>query len=68
MGIVPTEIDYSDYRDVLGVKVPFHWVVTWTDGQATIQLSELQPNAAIDPAKFARPAPAVAAPAKPPAR
>jgi len=68
VGIVPTEIDYSDYRDVLGVKVPFHWVVTWTDGQATIQLSELQPNAAIDPAKFARPAPAVAAPAKPPAR
>lgn len=59
VGLVPTQIDYSDYREVSGVRIPFHWVVTWTDGQSTIDLSEVQANVPIDPAKFARPAPAV---------
>ena len=58
IGLNPTRIDYSDYRAVGGVKMPFHFVVTWTDGRSTIQLNELQPNAPIDPAKFAKPAPA----------
>ncbi len=58
VGINPTHIEYSDYRPVAGVMLPFHWVVTWTDGQATIQLTEVQPNAAIDGAKFAKPSPA----------
>ena len=58
VGRVPTQIDYSDYRDVAGVKMPFHWTVTWTDGQATTELSEVRPNVAIDAARFARPAPA----------
>ena len=58
IGRVPTQIDYGDYRDVAGVKMPFHWTVTWTDGQATTDLAEVTPNAAIDAARFARPAPA----------
>ena len=58
VGRVPTQIDYSDYRDVAGVKLPFRWITTWTDGQATTELTEVQPNVAIDAAKFARPAPA----------
>jgi outer membrane lipoprotein-sorting protein len=57
VGVIPTRIDYSDYRDVAGVKVPFLRVVTWTDGRSTIQLSEVQSNARIDAAKFATPAP-----------
>jgi hypothetical protein len=59
VGLVPTQIDYSDYRAVSGVRMPFHWVVTWTDGQATIDLSEVQANVPIAPDRFARPAPAV---------
>ena len=59
VGTIPQQIDYSDYRDVAGVKMPFHWVVTWTDGQSTFQLNEVQPNAAIDNAKLAKPAEAV---------
>jgi outer membrane lipoprotein-sorting protein len=59
VGLVPTQIDYSDYREVSGVRMPFHWVVTWTDGQATIDLSDVQANVPIDPDRFARPAPAV---------
>ena len=56
VGIVPTQIDYSDYREVAGVKMPFKWTVTWTDGQSTTELSEIQVNAAVDPARFSRPA------------
>jgi photosynthetic reaction center cytochrome c subunit len=58
VGRVPTQIDFSDYRDVSGVKMPFKWVATWTDGQSTTQLTNVQPNAAIDDAKFAKPSPA----------
>ena len=57
VGIVPTQIDYSDYRDVNGLKMPYHIVLTWTDGQNTYELKEIRPNVQIDAARFARPAP-----------
>jgi hypothetical protein len=57
VGRVPTQIDYRDYRDVAGVKMPFKWITTWTDGQATTELSEIQANTAIPASRFARPAP-----------
>jgi len=57
VGTVPTQTDYSDYREVAGVKMPFHMLVTWTNGQNTIELKEVRPNVTIDPARFARPAP-----------
>lgn len=66
VGTIPAQTDYSDYREISGVKMPFHWVVTWTDGQSTIDLSEVQANVAMDAARFARPA--QAAPPKPAAR
>ena len=58
VGAVPTQIDYSDYRDVAGIKMPFTWTVSQTYMQMTIKLNEVQPNVTIDPARFARPAPA----------
>ena len=61
-GIVPTQIDYADYRDVAGIKMPFRWTVSQTYMQMNIALSEVQPNVAIDAARFAQPAPAPAAP------
>ena len=63
VGIVPTQTDFSDYREVAGIKMPYHTVVTWTDGQSTTQLSEIQPNVSIDTAKFGKPS-APVAPAK----
>ena len=39
------------------VKIPFSWQVTWVDGQSTINVASVQPNAAIDAARFAKPAP-----------
>jgi photosynthetic reaction center cytochrome c subunit len=58
VGRVPTQIDYSDYRDVAGVKIPFKWIVTWTNGQSTAQLTEVQANTNIPASRFAQPAPA----------
>jgi hypothetical protein len=57
VGFVPTQIDYSDYRDVAGVKVPFHRTVTQTYMQMTVELTEVQPNVQVDAARFAKPAP-----------
>ena len=54
-GPVPVQIDYSDYRDVNGVKIPFAWVQTWTNGQAFIKLKDVKPNVAVDNARFAKP-------------
>ena len=58
VGRIPTQIDYEDYREVSGVKIPVRWTSTWTDGQAHTELSQVQTNIAIDPAKFGKPAPA----------
>ena len=58
VGPVPTEINYDDYRDVAGVKMPFTWTVSQTYMQMTIKLTGVQPNVPIDAARFAKPAPA----------
>ena len=39
VGEIPTRVDYSDYRAVSGIKMPFKWIVTWADGQSTTELS-----------------------------
>ena len=59
VGPVPTQIDYSDYREVAGIKMPFEWTVSQTYMQMTIKLNELQPNVPIEAARFSRPAPVV---------
>jgi photosynthetic reaction center cytochrome c subunit len=56
VGRIPTEIDYADYRDVGGIKMPFRLTIIWLDGQDTIQLDNVQPNVPIDAAKFGKPA------------
>ena len=56
VGLNPTEIDYTDYRDVSGVKMPFRWTTTWTDGKAATELGEVKANTPLDATKFAKPA------------
>jgi photosynthetic reaction center cytochrome c subunit len=55
VGRTPTQIDYSDYRDVAGVKMPFRFTVSWLDGKENFSINEIQPNVPIDSAKFAQP-------------
>jgi len=57
VGVIPAQVDYSDYRDVAGVKVPFKRVITWTDGRSTVELSQVQANVRVDTTRFAKPTP-----------
>jgi outer membrane lipoprotein-sorting protein len=56
VGFIPVAIDYSDYRAVSGVKMPFKWTATWVDGRSTTELTSVQPNVAVAAAKFGKPA------------
>jgi hypothetical protein len=55
VGRLVTQIDYSDYRDVSGIKMPFRWTVSWLDGRSVFELSEVRANVAIDAGRFAIP-------------
>jgi photosynthetic reaction center cytochrome c subunit len=55
LGSLPTQIDYADYRDAGGVKIPFRWMLARPGGRFTIQLSDVNQNVAVDDAKFAKP-------------
>jgi photosynthetic reaction center cytochrome c subunit len=57
IGRVPTQIDFADYRDVNGVKLPFRITYAWLDGRDSILLREITTNVPIDETKFGRPAP-----------
>ena len=62
VGRIPTQVDYDDYREVAGVKMPFKWTMTWLDGRDTVELSEVRANAPVDRTRCNRPAPPVARP------
>jgi len=49
-------VDYADYRDVGGIKMPFRLIFAWMDGRDAIQLSEIRTNVPIEDSKFLPPA------------
>ena len=55
LGRLPQQTDYSDYRQVDGVKVPFQWTVSRPGGQSTVQVAQVQQNVPIPGSKFAIP-------------
>jgi outer membrane lipoprotein-sorting protein len=55
LGQMPTQIDYEDYREAGGVKIPFRWTLARPGGRFTIQVSEVQQNVPVDDSRFARP-------------
>ena len=57
LGLLPTQIDYADYRDASGVKAPYRWTLARPGGRFTIQVSDMKENVAVDDAKFVKPAP-----------
>ncbi len=67
LGRLPTQIDYADYREVGGVKIPFRWTLARPGGRFTIQIAEVKQNVPVDDAKFAKP-PAPSAEPKSPAK
>jgi photosynthetic reaction center cytochrome c subunit len=59
LGRIPTQIDYADYRDADGVKIPFRWTLARPDNRFTIQIEQVRQNVPVDDSKFvAVPAPA----------
>jgi photosynthetic reaction center cytochrome c subunit len=55
LGIMPVQVDYSDYRVVDGVKIPFRWTLSRPNGRFSIQIDSAQQNVPIDDSKFAKP-------------
>lgn len=56
IGRVPTQIDFADYRDVGGIKMPFKTTFAWLNGRDAIRLDDVKLNAPIDSRIFGRPA------------
>jgi photosynthetic reaction center cytochrome c subunit len=57
LGRLPTQVDYSDYRDADNVKIPFRWSLARPGNRFTIQIDKLDQNIPVDDAKFAPPPP-----------
>jgi hypothetical protein len=57
VGPVPTQFDFSDYREVGGIRRPFQWVRAWTNNRVVFKLKDVRVNAPVDAARFQRPAP-----------
>ena len=55
LGRNPTQIDYSDYRDANGVKIPFRWSLARPGNRFTIQVEKVEQNVPIEDAKFVPP-------------
>jgi len=55
VGPYPTQVEYRDYRDVGGRKVPFSWVVSQTRNREFTYAMQDVKAAPVDDAKFARP-------------
>ena len=66
LGRLPTQIDYADYHETDGVKIPYRWTLARPSGRFTIQVADLKNNVPVDDAKFAKPAPPADHPAKGP--
>ena len=56
LGLIPTRIDYDDYRIVDGVETSYRWTVARPGESSTIQLEQVEQNVPIDDARFAKPA------------
>jgi len=64
VGPVPTQFDFSDYRQVGGIRKPFQWVRAWTNNRVVYKLKDVRLNAPVDAARFQRPAPVTLTEAK----
>jgi hypothetical protein len=64
LGFTPIRIDYADYRDVDGVKIPFRRTQSRPSGRSIVQIDTVQQNVPFDESKFNK-SPAVQGPGRP---
>ncbi|HEV7473100.1 MAG TPA: c-type cytochrome [Pyrinomonadaceae bacterium] len=57
VGLIPEQVDFADYRDVDGLKLPFSMKITSIDSffNATRTLTEIKLNVPVDETKFNKP-------------
>jgi photosynthetic reaction center cytochrome c subunit len=55
LGRMPTQIDYVDYRDTDGIKIPYRWTLARPGNRFTIQVDQVQQNVPVEDAKFTPP-------------
>ncbi|HEV3220021.1 MAG TPA: c-type cytochrome [Candidatus Acidoferrales bacterium] len=55
LGLMPVQVDFTDYRPVDGVKVPFRWTLARPAGRFSIQIDSVQQNVPVDDSKFVKP-------------
>jgi hypothetical protein len=55
IGRAPTQVDFSDYRDVpgAGIKMPYRWTFGWLNGRDSFEIKDVRVNVPIDAAVFA---------------
>jgi hypothetical protein len=54
VGRMPVQIDYADYREQDGVKVPHRWTLSRPNGRFTIQIDRMKDNAPMEDSVFAK--------------
>ena len=55
LGRNPLQVDYANYRDTGGLKIPYQWTLTRTNGSFTIRINSVQQNVPIDEKFFVMP-------------
>jgi photosynthetic reaction center cytochrome c subunit len=55
LGRNPTQIDYADYRETGGVKIPYRWALARPNGTFIIKIEQVQQNVPIDEKLFLPP-------------
>jgi photosynthetic reaction center cytochrome c subunit len=60
VGRIPTQVEFQNYRDVNGVKLPFTYSYAWVSERDDWTMTGYDINPAIDNAKFGRPDPKTA--------
>jgi outer membrane lipoprotein-sorting protein len=58
IGVIPEQVDFEDYRDVGGIKLPFTIRISSIDSffSSTRKFSEIKLNVPVDQTKFSKPA------------
>jgi photosynthetic reaction center cytochrome c subunit len=56
VGRIPTQIDYADFRDVDGVKMPFRITTSGTNRRSTVQIAGVKTNVPVAETLFTQPA------------
>jgi photosynthetic reaction center cytochrome c subunit len=61
VGRLPVQTDFSDYRDVNGIKIPFQRITARPSRRFTVKLDQIEQNVPIDDSMFEKPVTATAA-------